>query len=63
MAPMTDVLDDVYERFRHLDPVLSDPEWCNAGGGAPIYSIAGELWRAIKQARDEQHLVKVEGSP
>ena len=48
---MTDPLDEVYEKFKHLDGCLSDTEWCNAGGSA-IYGIAGEMWRAIKEARE-----------
>ena len=45
-------LDDVYEKFKHLDGCLSDPEWCTSGEGAAIYAIAGELWRAVKGARE-----------
>jgi hypothetical protein len=45
-------LDDVYKKFEHLDGCLSDPEWCTSGEGAAIYGIAGELWRAVKEARD-----------
>ena len=46
-------LDDVYEKFKHLDGCLSDPEWCTSGEGAAIYAIAGELWRAVKEARNQ----------
>jgi hypothetical protein len=45
------VLDEVYERYKHLDVCLSDLEWCKSGEGAAIYAIAGEMWRAIKEAR------------
>jgi len=44
-------LNAVYEKYKHLDGCLSDTEWCNAGIGA-IYPIAGELWRAVKEARE-----------
>jgi hypothetical protein len=47
-------LDEVYERYKHLDTCLSDPEWCESGEGSPIYTIAGEMWRAIKSAREGQ---------
>jgi hypothetical protein len=47
----TDALDEVYEKFKHLDQCLSDTEWCNSGTQA-IYGIAGEMWRAIKQGKD-----------
>lgn len=45
-------IDAVYEKFKHLDGCLSDPEWCKSGDGAAIYAIAGELWRAVKEARN-----------
>ena len=48
---MTSPLDTVYEKYKHLDKCLSDPEWCTSGEGAAIYAIAGELWRAVKEAR------------
>jgi len=47
-----DPLDEVYEKFKHLDTVLSDPTWCQSGDGHAIYGIAGEMWRAIKEARE-----------
>lgn len=50
---MTSPLNAVYEKFKHLDSCLSDPEWCTSGEGAAIYAIAGELWRAVKEARDQ----------
>lgn len=51
---MTDPLSEVYEKYKHLDQCLSDPDWCNSGESPAIYSIAGELWRAIKAAREQQ---------
>jgi len=50
---MTSPLDTVYEKYKHLDQCLSDPEWCTSGEGAPIYAIAGELWRAVKEASNQ----------
>jgi hypothetical protein len=49
---MTSPLDTVYDKYKHLDFCLSDPEWCR-GGSAAIYAIAGELWRAVKEARGQ----------
>ena len=46
-------LDAVYEKYKHLDGPLSDPEWCQSGESAAIYGIAGELWRAVKEARNK----------
>jgi hypothetical protein len=46
-------IDEAYEKFKHLDKCLSDPEWCTSGEGAAIYAIAGELWRAVKEARNQ----------
>jgi len=51
---MTSPLEPVYEKYKHLDRCLSDPEWCTSGEGAAIYAIAGELWRAVKEAREQQ---------
>jgi len=50
-----DPLDEVYEKFKHLDTALSDTAWCkkdDADEGAFIHWIAGEMWRAIKEARE-----------
>lgn len=44
-------INEVYEKYKHLDGVLSDPDWCN---GNAIYAIAGEMWRAIKEARESK---------
>jgi hypothetical protein len=46
-------IEEVYEQYKHLDGCLSDPEWCTSGEGAAIYAIAGELWRAVKEARNK----------
>jgi len=47
-------LEEVYEKFEHLDICLSDTEWCRKASEehAAIYGIAGELWRAIVAARE-----------
>ena len=49
---MTSPLELIYEKYKHLDGPLSDTEWCTSGEGAAIYAIAGELWRAVKEARE-----------
>jgi hypothetical protein len=49
---MTSPIELVYENYKHLDGILSDPGWCTSGEGAAIYAIAGELWRAVKEARE-----------
>ena len=41
-------LQEIYEKYKHLDACLSDTAWCNAEGAA-IYGIAGEMWREIKR--------------
>jgi hypothetical protein len=51
---MTSPLELIYEKYKHLDGPLSDTEWCTSGEGAAIYAIAGELWRAVKEAREQQ---------
>ena len=46
-------LDEVYERFKHLDIFLSDEKSCAKAGEeiSPAYLIMGDMWRAIKGAR------------
>jgi hypothetical protein len=49
-----DPITEVYEKFKHLDKWLSDPEWCEDGEeGSAIYGIAGEMWRAIKESHEQ----------
>ena len=49
-------INEVYERFKHLDALLSDSDWYR---GNMIYGIAHDLWVAIKEevkkAKGEQH--------
>ena len=47
---MGDPLDEVYEKFKHLDKWLSDELQ-----GEFIHRIAHELWIAIKEARAQRH--------
>jgi hypothetical protein len=53
---MTSPLELIYEKYKHLDGPLSDTEWCTSGEGAAIYAIAGELWRAVKEARNHSEI-------
>ena len=45
-------IEEVYEKYKHLDGCLGDPEWCKASSG-PAWMLAGELWRAVKEAREK----------
>ena len=38
---------EIYEKFKHLDKVLSDPAWID--GANPIYQVAQDMWKAIKE--------------
>lgn len=46
-----DELHAAYERFKHLDPVLSGLE---DGSDDPIYKTAGALWHAVKAEISKQ---------
>jgi hypothetical protein len=49
-------LKAVYEKFKHLDKPLSDTLGCKTSDdpGEFIHWMAGEMWRAIKEAVGEQ---------
>lgn len=54
-APPPHPVDEIYERFKHLDKLLSDEKSCEQAAkecSSPIYLIAGDLWRAIKAERE-----------
>ena len=40
-------LEAVYEKYKHLDPLLSDPEWL---GSEFRWLCLGDLWAAVKNA-------------
>jgi hypothetical protein len=46
-----DKLREVYEKYKHLDPVLTDTEWA---GNKLAYRMAQDLWAAIKEALGEK---------
>lgn len=52
-----DPLDEVYEKFKHLDVCLGDTGWCGAVNNVAIYGIAGELWRAIKESHNKSYQI------
>ena len=60
---MTSPLELIYEKYKHLDGPLSDTEWCTSGEGAAIYAIAGELWRAVKEARKKHFEMEAQKYP
>lgn len=39
-------IQEVYEKYKHLDELLSDKEWL---GGSQINQILFDLWQAIKK--------------
>jgi len=39
---------DIYNRFKHLDKLLSDPQWLD--GQDSVHKVAHEMWMAIKKA-------------
>lgn len=44
-------LEEVYEKYKHLDSLLSDEEWFGLGHTAPIsLYILYDLWLAVKKA-------------
>lgn len=40
-------LQEIYDKYKHLDILLSSKEACS--GGASIYAIASDMWIAIKE--------------
>jgi hypothetical protein len=47
-------ITEVYEKHKHLDRVLSDPQFCE---GSAMAHVARELWLAIKEhAEQNVHL-------
>jgi len=43
------VIQEVYEKFKHLDQLLSDKEWLGLTNNL-LYAILYDLWQAIKEA-------------
>jgi len=47
-------IKEVYERFKHLDPILSNPYWGEKDNDSSL-KIMHEFWQAIKaEARGEE---------
>ena len=38
------------DRYSHLDMLLGDPVWCESGEAQISWPIAGDLYRAIRDA-------------
>ena len=45
------VIQEVYEKFKHLDQLLSDKEWLFLANNL-LYAILYDLWQAIKEAAE-----------
>jgi len=45
------VIQEVYEKFKHLDQLLSDKEWLWLANNL-LYAILYDLWQAIKEAAE-----------
>lgn len=41
---------EVYEKHKHLDEVLSDPQFCE---GSAMAHVARELWLAVKEHAEQ----------
>lgn len=53
---MTDPIQEVWEQYKHLDILLSDPDWMMEEGHpmAPQRKCLMDCWRAIKKVVDPQ---------
>ena len=45
------VIQEVYEKFKHLDQLLSDKEWLGLTNNL-LYAILYDLWQAVKEAAE-----------
>jgi len=45
------VIQEVYEKFKHLDQLLSDKEWLFLANNL-LYAILYDLWQAVKEAAE-----------
>ena len=41
-------IQEVYERYKHLEPVLCNEKWLGDNDGLFLRRIAHDLWQAIK---------------
>lgn len=54
-------INEVYEKFKHLDILLSDASWCsNTDDPSPAWDTCHELWMAIKNYNTRQPERRVE---
>lgn len=49
-------IKEVWDKYKHLDKLLSDWEWLDAGRQTD--SILHDLWQAVKQGAKEEDLRK-----
>lgn len=50
LADRLEGITTVYERFKHLDHLLSDDAWMEAGDPSPFRQMLYECWAAIREA-------------
>ena len=43
-------ISTVYEKYKHLDFLMADPEWCGAN---PQMLVLHECWMAIREANQQ----------
>ena len=53
------VIQEVYEKFKHLDQLLSDKEWLFLANNL-LYAILYDLWQAIKEAAENNSMEVLE---
>ena len=53
------VIQEVYEKFKHLDQLLSDKEWLWLANNL-LYAILYDLWQAIKEAAENNSMEVLE---
>ena len=46
-----EIIGAVYDKYRHIDKLLSDPIWLDCGA-SPQRQCLFELWQAIKQVNE-----------
>jgi len=47
------IVEKVYDRFKHLDHLLSDKTWIDGDDPSPLRSCTYDLWQAIRTASKE----------
>ena len=52
VPPAPPSITDIYNRLKHLDKLLSDPQWLDGKDG--VHNVAHDLWMAVKNAAEGQ---------